>query len=1074
MRILINQKIWSILLLTFLQTTLIAQSTRLLREPSISKTQVAFVYGADIWISPLTGGEAKRITSTAAVESDPHFSPDGKLLAFSSNRSGVTAVYVVATEGGIPNRLTWYPEDAFARGWSPDGKSVLYASTRETAPSDYARLWTVPVGGGASTLLPAPWAYNGQFSDNGKQLVLDRMNRWDREWRNYRGGQNTALQILDLETLKETSLPNERTMDLQPLWLNNQVYFLSDRDFNMNIWQYDSKNASVKQVTKLKDTDIKWLSSNGKDLVYEWSGNIYLLDPNIGNSKQIDIEVKGDFPWAEIKWENVSSRATNASLSPTGKRILVEARGEIFTVPVENGDALNLSNSSGAADRQPIWSPDGRQIAWFSDESGKGYQLVITDQFGKSPLKKISIGISKLAWEPTWSPDGKWIAFVDDDVRIQVLELATGKIQTADIGGANIQRGEMGITWSPDSKWLAYAKSGTNQFKRITVWNLVTGKATPISDAMADAYQPAWDRDGRHLYFLASTNLALGSGWANTSSMQAKPSFGAYVTVLRKDDAYPFPLKSDDEPDSTIKEPKKPKDTTDAKAVRIDFEQIDRRTIALPIPVGEYDLLLAGPKGSVFIGAGPILSKFTMEGKKLEEFAKGASQVYVSANGEKILFKSGPSWRVVATNRAPSPADGNVSVNLTMKLNRQEEWKQIFEETWRYERDYFYDPNMHGRNWQEVYERYAPLVPFIRHRKDLTYILDQVNGELSVGHSFVGGGDFPGLENNTVGVLGADLIQTSGQWQIKKIYTTESWNPGLVAPLDQPGLKVQEGNFLLAIDGKPLNANLDPFALLDGKAGKQTQLLINSKPDTAGAWIIKMQPIADEFGLRQRAWVEDNRRKVEELSKGRLGYAWVPNTGGPGFVSFNRYYFAQQDKEGMVIDERFNGGGLLDDYMVDLMARRLRAALTNEVPNGVPFQLPSGNLGPKALLINELAGSGGDFFPWVFQHQKIGPLIGTRTWGGLVKSSVHYRMIDGGTVTAPDNAVYDPVAQKWVAENTGVAPDIEQKLDAISVSKGRDLQLERAVQEVLRLVELEPKHNMKHPPYSTPAIKPKN
>ncbi|MEY2902403.1 MAG: hypothetical protein RLY89_1509 [Bacteroidota bacterium] len=1071
MRLLSNPKTWSILVLTLFQTALFAQNTRLLREPSISKTHVAFVYGADIWISPLTGGEAKRITSTAAVESDPHFSPDGKLLAFSSNRSGVTAVYIVSTEGGIPNRLTWYPEDAFARGFSPDGKFVLYASTRETAPSDYARLWTVPVNGGASTLLPAPWAYNGQFSANGKQLVLDRMNRWDKEWRNYRGGQNTALQILDLETLKETSLPNERSMDLQPLWMNNQVYFLSDRDFNMNIWQYDSKNASLKQVTKLKDTDVKWLSSNGKELAYEWSGNIYLLDPTNGSAKQINIEVKGDFPWAEPKWENVSSRATNASLSPTGKRILVEARGEIFTVPVENGDALNLSNSSGTADRQPLWSPDGRQIAWFSDEGGKGYQLVITDQFGKAPLKKISIGVSKLGWEPTWSPDGKWIAFVDDDVRIQVLELATGKIQTADIGGSNIQRGDMGISWSPDSKWLAYAKSGTNQFKRITVWNLITGKATPISDAMADAYQPAWDRDGRHLYFLASTNLALGSGWANTSSIQAKPSFGAYVTVLRKDDAYPFPLKSDDEPDSTIKEPKKPKDTTDAKAVKIDFEQIDRRTIALPIPVGEYDLMLSGPKGSVFIGAGPILSKFSLESKKLDEFAKGASQVYVSANGEKILFKSGPSWRVVATSRPPSPADGNVSMNLNMKLNRQEEWKQIFEETWRYERDYFYDPNMHGRNWQEVYERYAPLVPYIRHRKDLTYILDQVNGELSVGHSFVGGGDFPSLENNTVGVLGADLTQESGQWKIKRIYTTESWNPGLVAPLDQPGLKVQEGNYLLAIDGKALNANMDPFALLDGKAGKQTQLLINSKPDTAGAWTIKMQPIADEFGLRQRAWVEDNRRKVEELSKGKLGYAWVPNTGGPGFVSFNRYYFAQQDKEGMVIDERFNGGGLLDDYMVDLMARRLRAALTNEVPNGIPFQLPSGNLGPKALLINELAGSGGDFFPWVFQHQKIGPLIGTRTWGGLVKSSVHYRMIDGGTVTAPDNAVYDPVAQKWVAENTGVAPDIEQKIDAISVSKGRDLQLERAVQEVLRLIELEPKHNLKHPPYSKPAVK---
>ncbi len=1056
--------------LLLIHTSTMAQNTRLLREPNISETQVVFVYAADIWVANKTGGEAKRITSTPAVETDPHFSPDGKTIAFSSNRAGTAAIYVVSAEGGIPTRLTFYPEESFVRGWLPDGKSILYASSRETAPSRYSRLWTVPVTGGASTLLPAPWAFNGKYSNDGKKLVIDRVNRWDKEWRNYKGGQNTALQILEINSLQETSLPNERTMDLFPLWMGDDVYFLSDRDFNMNIWSYTTKSAALKQVTKLKDIDIKWLSSNGKELAYEWNGNIYLLDPKSGNAKQIDILVKGDFPWAETKWENVSARAGNASLSPTGKRVLFEARGEIFTVPVENGDPVNLSNSSSAADRQPLWSPDGKQVAWFSDEGGKGYNLVITDQFGKTPLKKISIGISKLGWEPCWSPDSKHFAFVDDDTRIQVIELSTGKITTADVGGANIQRGNMGITWSPDSKWIAYTKTAPNNFKRITIWSLATGKPTPITDPMADAMQPAWDRDGRHLYFLASTTVALASGWANTSSIQANPTFGAYLTVLRKTDPFPFPLKSDDEPDST-KEVKKPKDTNDVKAVLIDFDNIDRRTIALPIPVAEYDRTLSGPKGTVFIGAGATLSKFSIEGKKLDEFAKLSSQEFVSNNGEKILFKSGTNWRVVATSKPPSPTDGNITVNLTMKLNRQEEWKQIFEETWRYERDYFYDPNMHGRDWQAVYERYVPLVPFIRHRRDLTYILDQVNGELSVGHSFVNGGDFPAVESSTVGLLGADLVQNQHMWQIKRIYSTESWNPGLVAPLDQPGLKIQEGNYLLAIDGKDLNDTMDPYSLLDGKANKQTQLLINTKPDTAGAWSIRIQPISNESGLRQRGWVEDNRRKVDELSNGKLGYAWIPNTGGPGFVSFNRYYFAQQDKLGMVIDERFNGGGLLDDYMVDLMGRKLRAALTNEVPNGIPFQLPAGNLGPKALLINELAGSGGDFFPWVFKHQKIGPLIGTRTWGGLVKSSVHYAMVDGGTVTAPDNAVYDPIAQKWVAENEGVAPDIEQKIDAASVAKGRDLQLEKAVQEVLRLVELAPKYNLAHPPFPKPAVK---
>jgi tricorn protease len=406
-----------------------------------------------------------------------------------------------------------------------------------------------------------------------------------------------------------------------------------------------------------------------------------------------------------------------------------------------------------------------------------------------------------------------------------------------------------------------------------------------------------------------------------------------------------------------------------------------------------------------------------------------------------------------------------------MQLNRLEEFKQILTEAWRYERDYFYDKNLHGRDWQEVYDYYIPLAPYIKHRSDLTYVLDQIGGELSVGHSFVGGGDFPAIDKNTASGLGADLIQNNGCWQIKRIYNTESWNPSLSAPLAQPDLKIEEGNYILAIDEKSLTADMDPYQLLNGKANLQTTLLVNNKASEEGAWTIKVSPVPSEAALRQRAWVEDNRRKVAELSNGKLGYVWVPNTGGPGFVSFNRYYFAQQDKMGAVIDERFNGGGLLDDYMVDLMVRRLRAAATNEVPGGIPFNLPAGILGPKALLINELSGSGGDFFPWAFRHQKVGPLIGTRTWGGLVKSSVHYALVDGGTITAPDNAIFDPQANKWIAENEGVAPDIEEKIDAASAAIGRDPQLERAVKEVLLLLEKDSKSTVTHPPYSTPAKK---
>ncbi|MEJ0101291.1 MAG: PDZ domain-containing protein [Bacteroidota bacterium] len=1061
----------SILLLSFLiQSSLSAQGTRLLRQPSLSNKHIAFEYGADIWIADKNGGEARRITSTQAVEADPHLSPDGLTIAFTSNRSGEPSVYTVSIEGGTPTRLTWYPSPSYARGWSPDGKNILYASTRETAPTDYCRLWTVPAKGGPSQLLSAPFGFDGSYAPDGKKVVVDRVSRWDVEWREYRGGQNTALQILDLNSLAEKSIPNDRTFDIQPVWLGNTVYFLSDRDDIMNIWSFDADNNKLSQVTNVKHTDIKWLDGNEKELVYEWNGYLHLLDRATGKTQQLTIHVSGDFPWAETRWETVTPRATSPSLSPTGKRILVEARGEIFTVPVENGDVRNITQSSGVADRRPIWSPDGKQIAWFSDAGGNGYSLRIASQDGTNTIKTVSIGESKLAWEPTWSPDNKYIAFADNKVRIKVIELSTGKITTVDTGGLNIERGGMGITWSPDSKWLAYTKTAANNFRRITLWSMESNKKTALTDPMADAMQPAWDKDGRYLYFLASTSIALGSGWANTSSMMAKPTFGAYIVVLRKDDPTPFPLKSDEEPDSTA-DSKKAKDTTaKAKAVRIDFENIDHRILPLPITMGNYDNMIAGPKGTVFIGSENMLNKFSIETKKLEDFAKGISDASVSANGEKILLKSGDTWRVVSTARAPStPDEGKVTMVLKMELNRIAEWKQIFEEAWRYERDYFYDPNLHGRNWQDVWERYSPLVPYIRHRSDLTYILDQLGGELSVGHSFVFGGDFPVVEKSNIGLPGADLVQKEGYWQIKKIFTTESWNPGLSAPLAQPDLKVKEGDFIIKIDGTNLSADSDPYSLLEGKANKQTVLTINNKPTAEGAWKITVSPIDNEDGLRQRAWVEDNRRKVDELSKGRLGYVWVPNTGGPGFVSFNRYYFAQQDKEGAVIDERFNGGGLLDDYMVDLMVRRLRASYTNEVPGGVPGRLPAGILGPKALLINEMAGSGGDFFPWAFRHQKVGPLIGTRTWGGLVKSSVHYGFIDGGAMTAPDNAIFDPIANKWIAENEGIAPDIEQKIDALSVSKGRDVQLEKAVEEVLKLLEKEPRPKVVHPDYSKPA-----
>ena len=1072
-----------LLLWLCLAPALVAQGTRLLREPSMSNQHIVFTYGSDVWIADTNGQNVKRITSTPAIESNPHLSPDGQWIAFSSNRSGNTAIYIVSKNGGTPRRITWHPSAAYVRGWSPDGSKILYASSRESAPTSYNRLWTVPVEGGPSTLLSHQWGYDASFSPNGRQLVVDKMSRWDSEWRNYRGGQNTPLIILNPANQSEELLPHEeRTVDIQPLWIGNTIYFLSDRDWTMNVWAYDTRSKALKQITRFSGTDVKYLNAgaNGQ-LIIEQNGYLHLVDPASGNTSQLNITVVGDFPWAETKWENVTNRATSVSLSPTGKRAVMEARGEIFTVPVEFGDPRNLTQSSDAADRRPIWSPKGDKIAWFSDMDGKGYRIYFTDQDGLSTPTSFSIGESKLAWEPTWSPDGKHIAFVDDDVRIRVLNVENGEIKTIDVGGNNLERGSTGIVWSPDSRQLAYAKSGNNNFRRIMVWNSEDNSINQLTDDFADAFSPAWDNDQKHFYFLASTDVALGSGWANTSSMTADPSYAAYVVVLQNDQESPFIPKSDEEEvkkETKEDSGKKEEEKTEAdKGIRIDFENIARRTIALPLPTGNYVATAAGPSGSVFLAERPAgsfaltLHKFSLDKRKADEFLTGVNQFSISADGKKMLVRSGGRWSVTNTGGPSGKGGETLSVNLEMKLDRSQEWQQIFEEAWRYERDYFYDPNMHGRDWNTVYNRYAPLIPFVKHRDDLNYILDQMNGELSVGHSFVGGGDYPDIERSSMGLLGADFTIDKNRWRIERIYTTESWNPGLTSPLDRPGIKVQTGYYLVGVNGNELDANQDPQQLLDGTAGKQTIIHINDKPSFEGSWTEVVEPIRSENALRQRAWVEDNRRKVDELSNGRLAYVWVPNTGGGGYVNFNRYFFAQQDKEGAVIDERFNGGGLLDDYMVDLMTRSLRAGLTNEVPNGRPFRLPAGILGPKVLLINELAGSGGDFFPWVFRQQKAGPLIGARTWGGLVKSSTHYAMVDGGSLTAPDNAVFDPINNVFVAENEGVPADINVRQTARALTDGRDLQLERAVQEALRLLEANPTPKVTVPPYNTPAKK---
>ena len=1100
------------LLLSFAVSALPAQGTRLLRNPSLGPTQIAFTYGGDLWVVGRQGGEARRITSTPAVEADPQFSPDGKWIAFTSNRDGGDAVYLVSVDGGNPRRLTWSPAGEHARGWTPDGRRVLFGSGRASAPTPYEKLWTIPVDGGPAQLVPAYMGFRGSFSPDGKRIVVDRVDRWDVEFRSYRGGQNTPLTITDVSNGAETRLPNERTMDIDPVWVGETIYFLSDRDWATNVWSFDTRSSQLKQLTHFKDADVKTLDARENALVFEQDGYLWMMEPIGAAPKKLAISIAGDFPWAAARWTDVTKSISSAALGPNGKRALFEARGEIFTVPVEKGDARDLTRSSGAADRAPVWSPDGQRVAWFSDEVS-GYRLLIGNADGLGTPRAIALGDAKMAWSPAWSPDGNHIAFVDNKVRLRVVNLASGAITVADTGGGSTDLQAMEPVWSPDSKWIAYAKSYPNQFRRVLVWSLADGRKHALTDALASAGEPAWDANGRWLYFLASTDLGVQSGWADLGSQTRTSTSGVYVALLRADEPTPFTPESDEEraartagtpapgtpapgapspaappggADTTRRAPNDSARTSAGAAgapptVRIDFDRFDRRILALPMPVRDYAQLIPGASGVLFAAErvpnqpGTTLHKWEMTPRKASVFVSGVSRVSASRDGKKLMWQQGigpnATWVVAGTEAPPKPGEGALRLALSAQIDPALEWKQIFDEAWRMEHNFFYAPNLHGADWDAVRTRYQPLIPYVKHRADLTYILDMLGGELSVGHSFTGGGELPQVDSSRVGALGADLVADGERWRVARIYTSESWNPGLRAPLDAPGVKARVGDYLLEVNGVPVTTRDEPWKALDGTADRQTVLRLSDRANGEGAWNVTVVPVRSEAQLRQRAWVEDNRRRVDSLSHGTLAYVWIPNTGRPAVTAFDRYYYAQQDRQGAVIDERFNGGGLLDDYFVTAMSRKPVGGVTDYVPGVASVKLPiSGVAGPKVLVTNELAGSGGDFFPWVFRQLGVGPLIGTRTWGGLVNAAVPYPLVDGGFITSPARAVFGP--DGFISEGEGVHPDIEVLQDSKLVMQGRDPQLERAVDETMKLVGTNGAKIAKPPAFPVKAKRP--
>lgn len=1047
-------------------SSLAAQGTRVLREPTVSVTQVAFAYAGDIWTADRSGGDARRVTSYPGVESNPHFSPDGKLIAFTGEYAGNADVYVVDAAGGEPRRLTWHPGQDLVRGWTPDGQAVVFATDRDNPRLDRTRFWSVPVSGGFEQPLPLPQANHGMLAPDGRRIVVEQVTQWDIEWRNYRGGQNQPIRIFSFADSSVVKLPWEGSKDTWPVWLGNAIYFISDRDWGANVWRYDLATAALTQITHYRDFDVKTLGAGGGVLVYEEAGYLHLYDPASGKDQQLVVNVRGDLPWAEPRWIDAARYADAVSLSPTGKRALIGARGEIFTVPAEKGDVRNLTRSPGAADRAPVWSPDGKRIAWFSDASGE-YRLMIGTQEGLEPPREIRLEKATFYYDPAWSPDGKYLAFTDAGRNLWVVDVARGVTTRAD--GDNYAHPERTLVpvWSPDSRWIAYAKRLPTQFRALMVYSLTDRKARQLTDGLSDAGNPTWDASGKYLYFLASTEYGLGSGWLDLSSYDRRNRQAVYLAVLAADTPSPLLPESDEEPaspDSTARADSAGKKggAADSVRVRIDFDGLGRRVIDLGLPVRAYTGLQAGAAGVLFVSEaienqpGVTLHRYDLKKRKAEPFLTGVSLFSLSKDGKKLLYRAQDQWGIVGTEQPAKPGDGKITVALQMRLEPRAEWRQIFHEAWRFERDYLYVPNLNGADWNGVYAMYAPWIEHVGHRSDLTYILDLLGGELTLGHTFTGGGDYPPVDTVAVGLLGADLDAVGSRYRLARIYDGEEWNPGLRAPLRAPGVKARRGDYLLAVNGADLTTATNLYRAFEGTAGRQTVLRLNDRPSADGSWTVTVVPVPSEVQLRIQAWVEDNRRLVDSLSEGRLAYVWLPNTAEDGYTYFNRYYFAQQNRQGVVLDERFNHGGYIADYFVDLLGRQLRGYFNNPVADRKPWTEPlTGIFGPKVLLVNEMAGSGGDMLPYLFRMMKLGPLVGARTWGGLVGIWDVPGLIDGGGITAPRGGFFN-VDGQWDVENQGVAPDIAVEPTPKELLTGHDPQLERGIAEALRLLEANP------------------
>lgn len=1055
----------------------ISKDTRLLSQPAISANHIAFIYAEDLWVANKDGSNPIRLTIDEGRESQPVFSPDGSTIAFNAQYDGNTDVYTIPVNGGIPSRLTWHPGGDFVNDFSPNGKEVIFSSQRNTFTGRYLQLYSISKNGGAVTQLKIPNAFWSSYSDDGKYMAYTPLYEPYGQWKHYRGGMESRIWIYNVKNHKidEIPRPGNTANNTKPQWMVDNIYFRSDRNGEFNLFSYNVSSKSTKQITNFKDFPVLDLTASNGSVIFEQAGFLHTYNTRSGKIDRLKINISTDLLELRERFVSGKNYVRSGGISPSGNRVVVDFRGDIITVPAKKGDSKNLTASTGTHEKYPEWSPDGKSIAYFSDESGE-YALHFRSTISGS-VSKYNLSGTGFYANIHWSPDNKKVCFVDNGRNLYIFDISTKK--TTKIAADEMyfpgQIRELFGDWSFDSNWVSYTIITETNFEKAYLYSVKENKSFTVSDGLANVSEPVFDPSGKYLYMLASTDAGPVVNWFDQSNNDMVATNSIYLVTLQKDTISPFAKENDEE--EVKKEKKSEAGTKDKKedkekVLKIDWEGFANRIIDMPIPPSDYRNIGIVKEGELFYISSkddkPTLSKYDFKKRKSDAIMP-ATDFQIASGGRKMLYSNRGTLGI--TDVGAKPKDGPLNFSgIKVKINPRNEWNNIFEETWRVNRDYFYDPGMHGVDWKAMKTKYKAFLPHVSCRSDLYRVMQWMCSELAVGHHRFGsrGDRLNNPERIPGGLLGADYSVKNNRYQIKKIYGGLNWNPNLRSPLTEPGVNIDTGDYIIAVNGNNVSSKDNLYSFFENTANKIVNLKVSSKADGSTARTVKVTPVGNERALRNRDWVEGNMKKVHEATNGEVAYVYVPNTAGAGHQYFKRYFFPQATKKAIIIDERFNGGGQLADYYIDMLKKPLQSYWNYRY--GKDHKAPSASIqGPKVMITDETAGSGGDYLPWMFKRFKMGTIVGKRTWGGLVGVLGYPEFIDGGSVTAPNVAFY--TEDGFRVENEGVSPDIEVEQWPELVIKGHDPQLEKAIEIALKELKANPPKTMKTPAY---PIKTKN